>query len=45
MTPPFEPMMLFAAVASLLYLLFWWVFWVVLADDGVELRYSEEDAP
>jgi hypothetical protein len=41
MTPTVEPMLLFMAVASLLYVLPWWLWWTVLTDDGVELRYSE----
>ncbi|WP_436346452.1 hypothetical protein [Natronorubrum sp. FCH18a] len=40
--PPAEPMLAFAAGASVLYLAFWWVWWNVLVDNGVELEYSED---
>lgn len=42
-TPPYEPMVAFAGVAILLYLLGWWLWWVVLSDESVELEYSEEE--
>lgn len=41
MTPTVEPMLLFMSIAALLYVLPWWLWWTALADDGVELRYSE----
>lgn len=43
MTPPVTPMLLAAAVASLLYVIVWWRWWDVITDTGVELRYSEDE--
>lgn len=43
MAPPHEPMLAFAAVASSLYAVLWWLWWTTV-DDGIELRYSERDA-
>ena len=40
-TPPVEPMLAVAALASVVYLLLWWHWWDVLADEGVELEYVE----
>ncbi|WP_290811915.1 hypothetical protein [Halovivax sp.] len=42
MTPPVEPLLAFAAVASTVYVLAWRLWWDVLADEGVVLRYSDD---
>ena len=40
-TPPVEPMLAVAALASVVYLLLWWHWWDVLVDEGIELEYVE----
>lgn len=42
MAPPVEPMLMFAWVATVVYVLGWWAWWRTLGRDGVELRYSED---
>jgi hypothetical protein len=41
MTTPLEPMLLFIAFASSLYVIPWLLWWNFSRDEGVELRYVE----
>ena len=41
MTPPVEPVLAFAAIASVVYLLAWRLWWDAIVDEGIELQYSE----